>query len=126
MIKSSHILEPLTDFVHKPYETIYVRDMIKMTLDDLLNMMSTLESGNAYWVDGVLFASFAMTDSEELEKKEIQGETNLDKIIFAKYEKYTKTAKSTTNLEINILNVEKSQLYQDLIKWLKQQSIWDE
>ena len=116
----------LTEFIHNPYKAIYVRDMIKMDLDDLLNMMSTLESGNAYWVDGVLFASFAMTDSEELAKKEIQGETYLDKIIFAKYEKYTKTAKSSTNLEINILNVEKSQLYQELIKWLKQQPIWDE
>jgi len=116
----------LTDFVHQPYRTIYVRDMIKMTLDDLLNMMSTLESGNAYWVDGVLFASFAMTDSEELAKKEIQGDTYLDKIIFAKYDRYTKTAKSSTNLEINILNVQKSQLYRDLIKWLKQQPIWNE
>ena len=116
----------MTKFVHEPYDTIYVRDIIKMSLDDLLNMMSTLESGNAYWVDGVLFASFAMTDSEELAKKEIQGETYLDKIIFAKHEKYTKTAKSSTNLEINILNVQKSPLYRDLIKWLKLQPIWND
>ena len=59
----------MTEFVHKPYTTIYVRDIVKMSLDDLLNMMSSLESGNAYWVDGVLFASFAMTDSEEYAKK---------------------------------------------------------
>ena len=97
-----------------------------MSVDDLLNMMSTLESGNAYWVDGVLFASFAMTDSEELAKKEIQGDTYLDKIIFAKYDKYTKTAKSSTNLEINVLNVQKSRLFSDLIKWLKQQPVWTE
>ena len=116
----------MTNFIHKPYENIYVRDMIKMSLDDLLNMMSTLEAGNAYWVDGVLFASFAMTESEELAKKEMQGETYLDKIIFAKYDNYTKTAKSSTNLEINILNVQKSKLYRDLIKWLKQQPIWNE
>ena len=126
MINPGKQSKALTDFVHQPYRTIYVRDMIKMTLDDLLNMMSTLESGNAYWVDGVLFASFAMTDSEELAKKEIQGDTYLDKIIFAKYDRYTKTAKSSTNLEINILNVQKSQLYRDLIKWLKQQPIWNE
>ena len=97
----------MTEFIHKPYTTIYVRDMIKMSLDDLLNMMSSLEAGNAYWADGVLFASFAMTDSEELAKKEIQGETYLDKIIFAKYDTYTKTAKLSTNIEINILNVQK-------------------
>ena len=48
----------MTEFIHKPYSTIYVRDMIKMSLDDLLNMMSTLEAGNGYWADGVLFASF--------------------------------------------------------------------
>ena len=116
----------MTEFIHKPYKTVYVRDMIKMSLDDLLSMMSTLESGIAYWVDGVIFASFAMTDSEELAKKEIQGETYLDKIVFAKYEKYTKTAKLSTNIEINILNVQKSQLYRNLVAWLKTQPIWNE
>ena len=116
----------MTDFIYDPYKKVYVRDMIKLSLDDLLNMMSTIEAGNAYWVDGVLFASFAMTDSEELAKKEIQGETYLDRIIFAKYEKYTKTAKLSTNLDINILNVEKSHLYRDLISWLKKQPIWNE
>ncbi len=116
----------MTEFIHKPYNTVYVRDMIKMSLDDLLSMMSTLESGIAYWVDGVIFASFAMTDSEELAKKEIQGETYLDKIVFAKYEKYTKTAKLSTNIEINILNVQKSQLYRNLVAWLKTQPIWNE
>ena len=100
--------------------------MIKMSLDDLLNMMSTLETGNGYWADGVLFASFSMTDSEELAKKEIVGETYLDKIIFAKYDNYTKTAKLSTNLKINILNVQKSQLYQNLVAWLKTQPIWNE
>ncbi|MGD8708093.1 MAG: hypothetical protein PVI88_05350 [Nitrosopumilaceae archaeon] len=116
----------MTEFIHKPYTTIYVRDMIKMSLDDLLSMMSSLEAGNAYWADGVLFASFAMTDSEELAKKEILGETYLDKIIFAKYDTYTKTAKLSTNIEINILNVQKSHLYRDLVSWLKKQPIWNE
>jgi len=116
----------MTEFIHRPYTTIVVRDVIKMSLDDLLNMMSTLEPGNGYWADGVLFASFSMTDSEELAKKEIQGETYLDKIIFAKYETYTKTAKLSTNLEINVLNVQKSQLYRELVAWLKKQPIWNE
>jgi hypothetical protein len=116
----------MTEFIHEPYNIVYVRDLIKMSLDDLLNMMVTLESGNAYWVDGVIFASFAMTDSEELAKKEIQGQTYLDKIIFAKYETYSKTIKLANNLEMNILNVEKSHLYQDLIRWLKKQPIWNE
>jgi len=116
----------MTEFIHKPYNTVYVRDMIKMSLDDLLSMMSTLESGIAYWADGVIFASFAMTDSEELAKKEIKGETYLDKIVFARYEKYTKTAKLSTNIEINILNVQKSHLYRNLVTWLKKQPIWNE
>ncbi len=116
----------MTEFIYKPYNTVYVRDMIKMSLDDLLSMMSTIESGIAYWVDGVIFASFAMTDSEELAKKEIQGETYLDKIVFARYEKYTKTAKLSTNIEINILNVQKSSLYRNLVAWLKTQPIWNE
>lgn len=116
----------MTDFVHEPYSTIHVRDIIKLTLDDLINMMSTLESGVAYWANGVLFASFAMTDSEELAKKEIVGQTYIDKIVFAKYDTFSRTIKSTTNLEIGVINVQKSKLYQDLISWLKKQPIWNE
>ena len=116
----------MTEFIHKPYERIFVRDMIKLSLDDLIVMMSSLEAANAYWVDGVLFASFAMTESEELAKKEMQNEMYLDKIIFAKYQKYAKTVKSTSNLEIGVLNMQKSKLYTDLIAWLKTQSIWNE
>ena len=116
----------MTEFIHEAYKTIYVRDLIKLSLDDLLSMMASLEAGSAYWVDGVLFACFAMTESEELAKKEIQGITYLDKVIFAKYENYTKTAKLSTNIEINVLNVQKSRLYRDLISWLKIQPIWDE
>jgi hypothetical protein len=125
-IKVFKKLISVTEFTHNPYEKIYVRDMIKLSLDDLIGMMSSLESANAYWVDGVLFASFAMTESEELAKKEMQNEMYLDKIIFAKYEKYSKTAKSSTNLEIGILNMQKSSLYKDMIEWLKTQSIWNE
>ncbi len=116
----------MTEFIHKPYERIFVRDMIKLSLDDLIVTMSSLEAANAYCVDQVLFASFAMTESEELAKKEMQNEMYLDKIIFAKYEKYTKTVKSSTNLEIGVLNMEKSKLYKDLIAWLKTQSVWNE
>lgn len=116
----------MTEFVHKPYDKIYVRDIIKLSLDDLIGMMSSLDSANAYWADGVLFASFAMTESEELAKKEMQNEMYLDKIIFAIYEKYSKTVKSSTNLEIGVLNMQKSKLYKDLIKWLKVQSIWND
>jgi hypothetical protein len=116
----------MTEFLHKPYNKIYVRDMIKLSLDDLVGMMSSLESAHAYWVDGVLFASFAMSESEELAKKEMENEMYLDKIIFAKYENHTKTVKSSTNLEVGVLNMQKSKLYRDLIAWLKTQSIWNE
>ena len=114
----------MTEFEHKPYDKIYVRDMIKLSLDDLIGMMSSLEAANAYWVDGVLFASFAMTESEELAKKEMNNEEpGTSKVL---YENYSKTVKSTTNLEIGVLNMQKSSLYTDLIKWLKTQSIWNE
>ena len=116
----------MTEFIHKPYDRIFVRDIVKLSLDDLIGMMSSLESANAYWVDGVLFASFAMTESEELAKKEMQNEMYLDKIIFAKYEKHTKTIKSSTNLEVGVLNMQKSKLYLDLISWIKTQPIWNE
>ena len=54
----------------------------------------------------------------------MNNEMFLDKVIFAKYENYSKTVKSSTNLEIGVLNMQKSSLYADLIKWLKTQPIW--
>lgn len=116
----------MVEFIYKPYDIIYVRDMVKLSLDDLVGMMSSLESANAYWVNGVLFASFAMTESEELAKKEMQNEMFLDKIIFTRYETYTKTVKSSTNLEIGVLNMQKSKMYRELIDWIKTQPIWNE
>jgi hypothetical protein len=116
----------MTDFIYEPYKTIHIRDIIKMSLDDLVSLVSTLESASAYWADGALFVSFTINESEELGKKEIQGETYLDKIIFTKYDKYTKTVKSSTNVEINILNVQKSHLYRDLVSWLKKQPMWND
>jgi hypothetical protein len=65
-----------------------------------------------------------MTESEELAKKEMNNEMFLDKVIFAKCENYSKTVKSSTNLEIGVLNMQKSSLYVDLINWLKSQPIW--
>ena len=116
----------MTNFVHQPYKTIHIRDIIKLSLDDLISMISSLEAANAYWADGVLFVSFTIAESDDLGRKEIEGETYLDKIVFCKYDKYTKTAKSSTNLEINVLNVQKSHLYSDLIVWLKKQQSWNE
>lgn len=116
----------MTEFIHEPYKTIHVREMIKMSQDDLVSLISTLESANAYWADGVLFVSFAITESDELGKKEIEGETYLDRVMFARYDRYTKTVKSSTNVEINVLNVQKSRLYRDLVLWLKRQPVWNE
>jgi hypothetical protein len=115
----------MTDFVYEPYKKIHVHDLIKMSLDDLVSMISTLESANAYWADGVLFVSFSISESDELGKKEIEGETYLDRVVFCKYDRYTKTAKSSTNVEINVINVQTSPLYGDLVGWLKKQAVWN-
>lgn len=88
--------------------------------------MSVIEPGTAYWAYGALFASFSMTDSNELAKKEIQGETYIDKIIFARHENFSKTIISSTNVEIGVINVQNSHLYRELITWLKKQPIWNE
>ena len=116
----------MTDFIYEPYKAVHIRDLIKLSLDDLIGMVSVLESASAYWADGVLFVSFTITDSDELGKKEIEGQTYLDKVMFCKYDRYTKTAKSSTNVEVNVLNVQKSRLYHDFIAWLKKQPVWNE
>ncbi len=124
MISAFCVYHLLTDFIHEPYKTIFVRDLIKVSQDDLLIMMTSLETGSAYWADGILFASFAMTESEELAKKEMEGKTYIEKIVFAKLDTYSKTIKSSTNMEISVLNVQQSKLYAELVAWIKKQPIW--
>lgn len=111
----------MTEFALRPYKRVYVRDIVRLDLDDIVGMMASLEAATAYWADGVLFASFAMTESEELAKKEMQDEMYLDKVVFAACKEYTRTVKSTTNLEIRVLNVSNSGLYRGLVAWLKGQ-----
>lgn len=114
----------LTEFVHEPYRTVHVRDIVALSLDDLITTISSLEPVNAYWCDGVLFAVFAVSESDELARKEISGETYLDRIMFAKYAEFTRTVKSSTNLEIGAVNVSGSGTYRSMVSWLKKQPAW--
>lgn len=106
----------------RPYERVYVRDVIRLSLDDMVAMMSSLEAVSAYWAGGILFASFAMTESEELARKEMHDEMYLDRVVFTEHPEYTKTVKSSTNLEIGVLNVDSSGLYRDLALWARSQA----
>lgn len=114
----------MTEFAARPYERIYVRDVIRVSQDDLVAMMSTLEAASGYWVDGVLLASFAMSESEELAKKEMQDEMYLDKIVFCRCDRYSRTVKSSTNLEIGVLDMSGSRLYREMVAWLKTLPAW--
>ena len=114
----------MTEFVHEPYRTVHVRDIVLLSLDDMISMISSLEPVNAYWCDGVIFAVFAVAESDELAKKEMSGETYVDRIVFAKHPKFTRTVKSSTNLEIGVVNVEGSGTYRAMVSWLKGQPAW--
>ena len=103
----------MVEFVLDEYKLIHVRDMIRVDLDDFIIMMTATESNIAYWADGVLFACFAMTESEALSKMEIAGETYIEKIIIAKKETFTRTIKSATNFEIPVVNVQDSAYIQN-------------
>lgn len=104
---------------------MYIRDVIRMELDDLITMMSGDASGLTYWADGVLFVAFSIDASESLAKKEIDGVTYIDRLIFTKYPGFSRTVKSTTNYEIPVVNVQNSNLFVKLISWLKTQPFWN-
>ncbi|MBI1658061.1 MAG: hypothetical protein IS632_04720 [Thaumarchaeota archaeon] len=116
----------MTEFAHDEYQSVHVRDIIRVDLDDFIAMMSATEASLAYWTDGVLFACYAMTESEALAEKEIAGTTYLDKIIFAKYPAFSRTIKSATNFEIPVVNVGRSGMYSRLIAWLKGLPAWND
>lgn len=116
----------LVDFVHQEYKTVYIRDVIPMDLDDLITMMSGDGAGLAYWADGVLFVAFSTDASESMARKEIEGITYLDRLIFTKHPRFSRTVKSTTNFEIPVVNVQNSNFFGKLIRWIKSQPFWND
>ena len=120
------VLHVLTQFIHEGYQKVYVRDIIRVDLDDFIAMMSSTESGIAYWADEVLFACYVITESNALAQKEISGITYLDKVVFTKYASFSRTIKSATNFEIPVVNVRRSGLYSELVKWLKGLPVWED
>lgn len=105
---------------------MYIRDVIPMELDDLITMMSGDGAGLAYWADGVLFVAFSADASESLARKEIDGTTYVDRLIFTKYTEFSRTVKSTTNFEIPVVNVQNSNFFDKLIRWIKSQPFWND
>ena len=116
----------MTEFIHSEYQKVYVRDVIRMDLDDFILMMSSTEAGLAYWADGVLFACYAMTESEALAEEEISGTTYMERIIFAKHPAFSKTVKSADNFEIPVVNVNRSATYSKLMTWLRNHPAWND
>lgn len=116
----------MVEFTHDEYKNIYIRDIIRVELDDFIVMMSATESGLAYWADGVLFMGYVMTESEALAKEEIAGTTYIDKMIFAKYPEFSRTVKSATNFEIPVVDVGRSGIYSKMIAWIKGLPAWND
>ena len=104
---------------------MYVRDVVRVDLDDFIVMMSGTESGLASWADGALFMCYMITESEELTKMEMSGVMYMERIIFAQHAEFSRTVKSTDNFEIPVVNVETSKLYSDIVQWLKTLPVWN-
>ena len=115
----------MTDFIHNPYKTVYVRDMIKMSLDDLLNMMSTLESGNAYWAEGVLCELCHDRLWRIGKKRDDWGNISRQNYFFKIWKIY-QNGKIFYQHWNQRIKCAKKPLYRDLISWIKTQPIWNE
>ena len=116
----------MPNFIHREYKTVYIRDVVRMDLDDLITMMSGDTSAPAYWVDGVLFVAFSAEPSESISKKEIEGIVYIEKMLFTKYPVFSRTARSAINYEIPVVNMQNSKLFGELVKWLKGQPFWND
>ncbi|MYB47497.1 MAG: hypothetical protein F4X71_07205 [Cenarchaeum sp. SB0662_bin_33] len=115
----------MPDFVHQEYDTVHIRDIIPMELDDIITVMSSVESGLIYWADGVLFVYFP-TETESAVEDTSEEDAYLDRIIFTKYPEFSRTVKSSTNFEIPVVNVQKSRLFAELVQWIKSQPFWND
>lgn len=111
--------------MQKQYNSVIVRDIIKVDVDDFIAIMANADVGLAYWNNGVLFSYFLMPESEQLAVEESRGVSYLEKIVFAKYPKYTKTVKSTMNYEMPVVSIQGSTVHNEMITWLKTTPAWD-
>lgn len=114
----------MTEFVYKPYDRIYVRDMVELGMDNFIDIISELDT-HAYWADGILFTSFGAAESEELAKKQLEGQMYIERVIFTRYNDYSETVKSTRNMSIVALDVRSNDTCRELVAWIKSQKVWD-
>jgi len=110
---------------HEPIKKLIIHDLVHESLDNFLHVSVASRLRYIIWVDGILIAYIALNESEGFFEKSLEGIKIWEKLMFAKYPKYSETIKwNGGHYEIPLLNYNSNKRYSDLAKWLKSQPIW--
>jgi len=115
----------MTEFKVEPIKQLIIHDLVQESLDNFLHQCLAHRITDVNWVDGVIIHYNVLNSPDELFKKSIEGTKYYEKLIFVKFQKYSKTIKwNGGNYEIILLNYSNNERFRELAKWIKSQPIW--
>ena len=119
--------EKLTLFTLKPVKEILVTELIQEDLETFLYTCRISNMVNAIWVEGTIIMLIASNPTEKNVERSFEGYRMYEKVIFAKYPKYSKTVKwNGGSFEIGLRNYKNHPRFVEFAKWIKAQPVWNE
>jgi len=95
----------MTKFKLEPIKQVIIHDLVQENLDNFLHQFLAQGQTTAKWVDGIIIDHTVIYSPEESYKKSIEGTKYYEKLIFVKFQKYSKKVKwNGGNYEIDLLN----------------------
>ena len=115
----------MTGFKLEPIKQVIIHDIVQESLDNFLHQCLAQGKTTVPWVDGMIIEFILHYSPDESYKKSMEGIKLYEKLIFVKFQKYSKTVKwNGGNYEIILLNYSNNERFRELAKWIKSQPIW--
>jgi len=116
----------MTEFKLEPIKQVIIHDLVQESLDNFLHQCLAQGITTVKWVDGMIIDFTLIYSPDESYKKSLEGAKYYEKLIFVKFQKYSKNVKwNGGNYEIILLNYSNNERFRKLAKWIKTQPIWE-
>ena len=116
-----------TEFTIESVKQVIIQDLIHENMENFLHQCYVKGVVSTVWVDGVIIDPKNCIFRGDQEYRNVtNGIKFYEKLVFVKYQKYTKSVKwNGGNYELNLLNYNNHPRFRALAKWIKSQPVWE-
>jgi len=118
----------MTTFEHEPYKKVIIKNLVHENLENFITQCNTRWQKDVFWVNGMIIAipRVKYYDSEKEYDDMTNGIQYFEKVIFAKFLKYTPNLAQKNCVGcIQVLDYSNNIKFKELAKWIESQTIWN-